>query len=353
MLDILRESPVESGGLTIWFDRSPDIFLMPVLKSEYFDCVGFFRGEELVGFAMLLYFEAFVNSKPEIVTYFCNMYIKKEFRGKGFYYRASDFLFRETYKNAKLGYTIIMKGNRAAESYIGRTHPRFPSLPFSKIISYLEVKNILITFRKKESRDYIIRQAQKTDIDTIVDLLQKEFSKRLFAPVINRQKFDKGLADRPEFDISNYYLAEKGNEIVGVCAAWDTNSIRQNRILKYSRPMKWTRIMYSLIAALFRLPGLPRKGDPFKDVTITEYAVKDRNPEIMKALLRRINNDFRIKGYNIIIFGSCSNDPLLRSAKSFYHRTVASNIVLASTEKSFIEEDLLNKNLPYVDMMTL
>jgi hypothetical protein len=353
MLAILKESPVESEGLTICFDREPDIFLIPALKSDYTKCVGFFRGRELLGFAMFSYQNAYVNRKPQTVMYFCNVYVKKEGRHQRFVFKAAEYLLEKTYNNANLGYTIVMKGNKPAESYISRRDSQFPSMAFSKLISFLDVKNIILTRRKKQDSKYKVRHARHEDIDVIVALLDKEFSKRLFAPVIDREKFLQNLKRRPDFNITNYFVAEKCEEIVGVCAAWDTSAFRQNKVIFYRKSFKIKKIFFLLLGALFRFPRLPREGEAFRDVTITDCTIRERNPEIMEALLLKIYNEYREKKYNTLIFGSYYNDPLLKAAKKFFHKSVFSNIIMFSKDELYLEDGKIDTSMPYIDIALL
>jgi hypothetical protein len=353
MLRILKESPIESGGLQICFDREPDIFFIPELDCDFLKCAGFFRKNELLGFAMLVYKKMYVNGEPQTVMNFCNMYVKKAGRYKGYYFRSSEFFFKRTYQNSKLGYTINMVGNTAAESHINRRNPRYPYVPFSKVISYLDVKNIIITFRKKENPEYHIRHANEQDVPTIVSFLTEEFSNRLFGPVMNKEKIMKNLKTRPGFKLSNYYIAEKDNEPVGLCSVWDTSDFKKNRIIKYGKKFRLIKIVYSILCLLFGFPPLPKEGDAFKDVTITEYAVKGRDPKIMKALLLKIYNEYRDKKYNMIIFGSCYTDPLLQATKSFFTQSVMSNIVLASPDETQLQEDKIDTTLPFVNVALL
>lgn len=350
MLSILEESPVVSGGLKIHFDKQPDIFLIPKLRSEYYKCVGFFIDDLLVGFAMMVYYEGYVNSKPQMVMYFCNMYIKKEGRKKNFYFKASDQLYKSTYKNASLGYTLVMKGNKAAESYIGRRDPHFKHIPYSRSINSLVVKNIIITFKKKLHKHIRIRKATGDDIFAIVNLLHEEYRMRLFGPKMNEEIFRKNLSSRPDFDISNYYVAEKKRQIIGVCSAWDTRSLRQNRVLKYSSKLKFIRFFYRLLSFFFGFPPLPDEGKSIKDVTINEYAVDERDPEIFRALISKIYDDYRKQKYNIIIFGSCGNDPLLKAINGFLHTSIESHIVQADKSEEMIKSDKIDISLPYVDV---
>jgi len=353
MLAILKESPVESEGLTICFDREPDIFLIPELKSDYTQCVGFFKESELLGFAMISYQNVYVNKKPRTVMYFCNVYLKKMGRHHRFILRALKYFLKRTYQHANIGYAIVMKGNKPAESYINRNESQFSSVAFSKSISLLDVKNIILTRRKKESSRYKVRHARNEDIDVIVTFLDEEYSRRLFAPVISREKFIRNLRRRPGFGISNYYIAEENGEIAGVCAAWDTSALRQNRVLFYRKSFKLKKMLFSFLEFIFKFPPLPREGEAFRDVTITDYAIKERNPEVMEALLLKISNEYREKKYNILIFGSYYEDPLLKASKKFFSKSVISNIVLFSKNKIDFEDGKIDTSKPYIDIALL
>jgi len=206
MLEILRESPIDSKELSVCFDRKPDIFMIPELTSEHVECAGFFKATELLGFAMLTYQNVYVNGLPRTVMYYGNVHVKKEGRRKGFFYKTSDIFLRDTYKDSNMGYAVVMKKNEAAERFIGKRKSEYPNLPASKIISDLEVMNIIMMYRKKESWEYPVRRATLIDVDSIVSLIEKEHSRRLFAPVMDKTIFLKNLKRRPNFDMSNYYV---------------------------------------------------------------------------------------------------------------------------------------------------
>lgn len=126
MLAILKESPIESGGLTICFDREPDIFLIPELQSDQLRCVGFFKGDELLGFAMMAYKKVFVKRHPCSVMYFGNAYVKPEGRKQRFIFKAGEYFMQQAENNSGLGYAVVMRGNKPAESYINKRDRQFP-----------------------------------------------------------------------------------------------------------------------------------------------------------------------------------------------------------------------------------
>lgn len=352
MLDILKLSPVESGGLSICFDREPDIFIMSNLKYKPGNYIGVFMGDLLIGFGLIGYHTGFVAGKPQKVFHFSNVFMRKEYRSKGLFFHARDLFFKEIVQNSYLGYAVIMKGNKNAERYIGWQSEKYPFIPYSSLLTTLDVRNIVITFKKRESK-LAVRKARWEDIESIVSLLSAEFSKRLFAPDINENDFENNLACRPGFSINNYYVIERETQIVGVCAAWDCSSFKQIRILKYDSKIGRIRNIYHLLSNMFKFPSLPNSGQPFKAVYITDCAVAKRDPKLMNAMLRRIYNEYRAKNFNIIVFGSYKNDRLLKAANSFFHQSVESNIYLFHKDKSVIETLKQKEQHPYIDMAFL
>ena len=127
------------------------------------------------------------------------------------------------------------------------------------------------------------------DIPKIIELLNQEHKNRLFGMSYSETTFEKLISKRPGFSIDNYYLAvDTLKNIYGVCAAWDCTSFKQNRVIKYGIRFLPARIGHWFLAGLYGLPPLPEKGAAFKDITIIDYAVMDRNINIMTALLKAV-----------------------------------------------------------------
>jgi hypothetical protein len=354
MLSILRSAPITTNNITICFDRQPDIFLLPEIKYEHYDYLGFFVNDKISGFVLNGYHKAFVNGKPETVFHSTDYYIIPEARSKGFSYKICEYLFKEPYHNSRVGYAIIMEGNKEALSLIGRRHPKYPYVPWSRIINKLEVKTIMITWAIKLSKHYNIRHAGKKDIAFIVSLLNEEHRDRLFGMVYSESTFENYISNRPGMSIENYYLAEdKNGKVCGVCASWDCTSFKQNRVLNYGVRFLPARIALKFLSTVFGFSSLPEKGGIFKDINITDYAIKDRDPEIMEALLRAIYIDCRKKGYQSIIWGSTVGDPLLNASKAFFSQSVISNIVLLCTQPDLIKDEVIKNHLPYIDVACL
>jgi len=352
MLAIVRQAPIEANGMRIVFDHQPDPFLLRRLRSRKVLCGGFFIRGQLSGFALMLYKKVYVEGLPQTVLYFGNLVAAPAARGKGILYRMSDFFMNNLPDDIRLGHAVVMKGNRAALRLVNRAHPRFPNMPHLKIIGEWRVANILLLPRFPVKLKYPVRPARSADIDAIACLLDREYRNRLFGPVVSRESILRALDAFPNFSTENYYIAEEGGEVVGVCCAWDMGTVKQNRILRYGPRLKWLKRALALISPLGGYPPLPREGEAFRDVTILDYAAKERNPEILQALLQAIYRDYRRKRYHMMIFGYADGDPLGAAARPFFSREVVSEIVLFSKSKRTVEEFVTNA-YPYIDMALL
>jgi len=352
MLSIVGNSPIEANGMKIVFDHHPDIFFIPRHRSQKLRCAGFFIKKQLCGFAMMLYKHVFVDGRPQTILYFCNLVANRSSRGRGILYRMSDFFMKDLQADIQLGHAVIMRGNMAAKRLLNRFHPRYPNMPHSKIIGEWHVKNILLTPFVHVKPKYAVRHARLDDLDAIVHLLQKEYKTRLFGPVVTKNSILDDLNAFPNFGIHNYYVAESKNEIIGVCCAWDMAPVKKNRVIRYNRKMKRLKLLINLFAPMMRFPLLPSEGDAFRDVTILDYVTKERDPEILKALLCNIFCYYREKGYHLLIFGYPANDPISVAANSFFSREVVSEIIIFSKSKQLVEQFAVN-SLPWIDMALL
>jgi hypothetical protein len=352
MLAIVANSPIESNGLHIVFDHSPDMFFIPGIRSKEYKCAGLFIRDELCGFAMMLVKEVYINGQIQKVHYFGNMVVKPSARGRGFLYRVSDCFLKNVPNDIKFGYAVILHGNVSAKRHLNRFHLKYPNMPYSKISHTWRVKNILPLYAIKDRSKCTVRHAKLEDIDGIAECLNHEYKNRFLGPVVTRDSIIERIQTWPDLAIENYYIAEYENEIVGVCCVWDMNVVKKNRVVKYNRRFKIFRSIINLCAFFFGYPGLPSAGESFRDVTITDYAVRNRDPEILRALLVRINNEYRKRKYHMIICGCADDDPLQNATRGFIYQSLISDVVVFSKSEQVIKNFCCDA-YPFIDMTLL
>jgi hypothetical protein len=350
MLEILRQSPIETGGLSICFDRQPDIFAMADLKYAPAIWRGFFEGDTLAGFGMVGYHSAYVNGSVTPVMHITDCYIRPGSRGRGYLKSALGYFSDEGAGRAQIGYAVVMKGNRAAEAQIGDRFAETPCGLKSRIIGDLVARSIVLAYPRRASTNLKVRRARLDDIPDVVGLLQAEHQQRLFGLVTDCDVFAAQLAQRSGLSIDDYYVAERAGKLEGVCAAWDTSAFKQNRVVRYGFGLSLVRAASIATARIGGLPTLPRPGEAFRDVFLTDWAVRDRSEEVMHALIEHIYREYRDRRYHTLIFGSCAQDLLLRAARRFPGTDLVSHIALISLDVNGLEYDA---RLPFIDLALL
>lgn len=346
MLSIVKASPINANGLGLYFDKSPDIFNISRMKFSASEHLGFFMDEELKGFGSLGYYDALVKGQTESVFSFYNFYLLPEARGKKIIDHAvMEFFSRVKKSPANYGISITLKGNRAVESYLNKKF-KDPVPPF-RVIDDLVVKTILFSKKKKNNTSYKVRRAVTEDIPAIVKLLHHEHQQRDFGIVFNEDLLISRLSDR-NLQIENYFVATNNAGIAkGVCLAWDCSSFRRTTVLEYSSRFYSTLFGYKTLAKIFPLAPFPKKGESFKELTLTDYAVEERDPVIMHALLSDIYHQHNNRKYHFMNWASCGTDRLLNAAKGFWHKDIISQIVFTSMDSERLN---IKPQLPYIDI---
>lgn len=346
MLSILKASPIRANGLGLYFDKSPDIFSIPRIKYSWSEHLGFFMDGQLKGFASLGYYDALVRGQAGKVFTFYNFYLLPEARGKKIIEQAVLEFFRQVKKSsANYGISITLRGNRPVESYLNKKF-NDPVPPF-RVIDEQVVKTILFSKKKKNNTLYKVRRAVTEDIPAIVKLLRNEHQQRDFGIIFSEDLFIIRLRER-KLQIENYFVATDNTGVIkGVCLAWDCVSFRRTTVLEYSSGFYSTLFGYKMLAKVFPLAPFPEKGESFKELTITDYAVDGRDPLIMHALLCEIYYQHNNSKYHFMNWASCGTDALLNAAKGFWHRNIVSHIIFTSMDPERLN---IKTQLPYTDI---
>lgn len=345
ILRIMEAAPIQAKGLVIRFDKSPDVFALPRMKySECFH-VGFFSDESLKGVASLGFHNSLIEGKEENIFTLFNFYILPEARGNHLSARAIREFIPLIRERARYGIAITMRGNKPAESYISHTGNSF--LPPSCIIDRLCIKSIILSSPRKNQTPFNVRNAVIEDITEITALLNTEHRQRF----MGLRFTDEGILENLKIrglNVSDYYVAvNRSGRIAGVCLAWDSQTFRRTTVVRISPALLPFLLSYRLMSGVLPIAAFPAKGDCFRELTITDYAVADRNVQIMNALLCEVYRRNLNRKYHFINFGSCMTDDLLRAADSFWHFNTVSSIVFTS-----LDTDKFNipVRLPYIDI---
>jgi hypothetical protein len=351
MLEILRQSPVEFSGLTLCFDRQPDIFAMANLKYDPPLWNGVFKDGKLIGFGLLGYHQGFVNGEVSQVMHLTDCYFHPEARGRGYLTSALPKFFDGGPDS--LGYAAVMDGNSGSGVIRRRKFAKTRTGITTKFLGELTVQSVLLFLPRRKRSQSVVRRARMEDVDDIVALLRGEHRPRLFGLVVDRDQFLARLQRRPGLSIDEYYVVEQGGKLAGVCAAWDTCAFKQDRVLKYGFGLNLVRRISGQALRLGRLPSLPSPGSPFRNVFLTDWAVRDRSLDILRTLMEHIYCEYRERGYFSLVFGSCSEDPLLEATRGYWVDRLHFSIALLARDQKWFREGALDTRLPFIDLALL
>lgn len=334
LIQMSNRAPVRTDHIKILFDRSPDIFTIPRFTSYKYRCLGLFNKEQFIGFAIACYQKRYINGEIADVIYLGNMHAIEKGAGSIFLEKLSERFMSAIPKQIPVDYwyAYVMDTNRAAMrlANLGKLH--------SKAVGKITMSLIFLANSMKEDPKYSVREANPGDIDQIVSLLQEEYTKRFLAPEMNREVFQQNLEQRPDFNIQNYLVAEAGDEIIGTCAIWDMTAFKKNRMMEYSTGTNIIRKLINGITYISGKPPLPKTGEAFRDATITEYAVLNRDPKILESLLQYGYEKYRSQKYHYLIFGGSPGDPLQEALQSFITKDIRSNVIVGSGQKKKVED---------------
>ena len=120
--------------------------------------------------------------------------------------------------------------------------------------------------------------------------------------------------------------------------------------MAYRKKFKWIKLIYGLLEPLLGFPELPGPGEPFREITLNDYATENRNVRVLEAILERIYTDYRHKGYNMLQIASYSGDPLLQATRGFFSQPLYSRVILGYADPDYLTRERIDCSRPYIDI---
>jgi hypothetical protein len=346
ILELLTQCPIDTGYVSLVFDRQPDFFLLPGLKYDGFLYKGCMVDGKLKGVFLMAWHNAYVHGILQKVYYLGNAFIVPEMRRKAFIANAGAEFFDKLDPDLRIGYSLIMKKNVRAENYIGKKSPDYPQLPDSRSIADFVGRSIPLLMPKKYKGELEIRNATWSDLSYLSECLDAKAKTQSFGEIYTPERLERIIKERPGFEITNFRIAFKHGEPVGFCSAWDTGQIRQTRVLQFGNKFKPLVYTYRLLSPLFTAPPLPKAGGAFREVHVGHVVINDDNPDVFQALLTHIYEEARRAKIHFMLWGSYAGDPLLAAIRKFRGLELHSNIVIVGRDKEVLQASY---PAPYID----
>jgi hypothetical protein len=329
---VLASTPM-AGKIAVSFQREPSWFGAAVVDGfsrQVVACRDQGTGR-IFGFGCRSLRELFVNGRPMVVGYLSSLRMLSEYRNRGLVARGYAF-FRRLHEDGRTPFylTTIAEGNETAlriltsgraglpgYHFAGRYHTLAIALPQRRALAPRVRPSKTPHSRSECSTDTTIRTATSADLSAVLGFLITFGPRRQFFPLYRHEDFlaQGGLMCGLELD--RVLLAERGGNIVGILAAWDQHTYRQQVVHGYSGWMRTLRPLYNLAAWLRDSPGLPRPGQPLRVLLAALPLVVDDDPVIFGDLLETLRERCGGGPWTHLLVGLHERDPLLAVARRF------------------------------------
>ena len=277
----------------------------------------------------------YINGKKEIIGYLSDLKVNSKNRKFKIFTEGYSFFKNLMLDNrTKLHTTTIIEDNKKAKAVLTWKN-KSSILPnyydFGRLTTYF----ILPFFKKNKKFLYSLRTGNIDNIDAIVEFLNKEGSKKQFYPVYTKDYF----LNLCGFNLSDFLIAYKDNEIVGVMANWNQSDFKQVIMQKYNNKAKFLKY----------LPFLPKENQEIKFSYLSFFAVKDNNSKIFECLLTYIHKTTK-KPLSICLH---EKDNLNSVFTKYFKICYQSRLYIADYKSDEEIKNMVDDRIPYVELGVL
>jgi hypothetical protein len=144
----------------------------------------------------------------------------------------------------------------------------------------------LVTRGGSEARVHVTR-ATADDVPRLAAFLHDDHRTRPFGYRFDDGELQHRLARWPGFTLADTFIARAADDgIVGCATAWDPAPVKRYRVMRYAGAMRALRVGMRVASAALGCPALPRVGEDFRTLYLTNLSIKDDDPVVLRALLR-------------------------------------------------------------------
>lgn len=295
------------------------------------------KGNEIVGSICVTHETVFLNKKASSLCYISDFRVAYAHRKKGIGLqltnKALDYM--ET-QDADFVFLNVARGNKR------------PFVFFSNRNQYPDFENIgmfnsyqFLASKKKPNKRFNIEKT--TTNKKLVDFLNDFYQQYQLAPRITQHQVK---------DTSLYKVEENGALIAVMCIA-DYNHCKQHIALK----LPWyLRLCLDLINGFRTLLGaqlLPSTNQPINMLYIKYLALKKKDAQLIKSLIRQAQNEAYAKSYSFVSLGLHEKDSLIRKLPRFFRIQFNSVGMLVTIKNNIKLMDMIKKGIPYKDFSTV
>jgi len=347
---LLSEIPLD-GTLKIRFQREPSFFKsIDAQGIPNQTVVGTIDGKVMAVASQNLQ-KVYINGIEKTLGYISNLRFHPNARNgisliKGIrYFEEQSGLF-----SVDFHYATLIEKDIKIHKILASNRPRIPKFyDYGKVITYAIPLGKTKT-KAKPDQTFQIKLSDEQLMPEILNFLNREGKQKNLFPMLDGNNYDLSLLGSSEF-----FVAYKNNEIVGVCSVSDLSHYKQYILEDYTLGFGLIRVPLNWFLALKKLHPIPSKNKEIKIATLGFIVVKNNQTEVFKSLVDNIYSTYSGTKFRFLTIALHQKDKLNNRLQNFPKIKYTSRLYLVKLKNNkFAPDDLnLEQNIPFIDLLRL
>ena len=192
------------------------------------------------------------------------------------------------------------------------------------------------------------RRAEEQDLQQIFHFIRGQAVNKQFAPVMTAA--DMHTQRLRGLSTDDFFLALRGDRIIGTIAAWDQTTFRQTCVERYTAGLQLIRPLYNVLSRFSAFKPLPAPGSTVPYFYLAFIHIEENDPVLFRGLLRFLYN-YRRKGpWHYFIAGLHETDPLSDVLLEYRRIDVAGRLFVVHYPEDQPVYEQLDGRIPYVEI---
>jgi hypothetical protein len=331
---LLRVNPLP-GEICLSYEREPSFWAAaPIDGAMHQTLVARSQDGRVVGMGSRSIRPLYVNGEAAHVGYMSQMRVDPEFGWGAALPRvlAQGWRFyRELHQDGRTPYYLLslVAGESVAFRMMTLGLPGWPTL---HAVGGLLTYGIYVRRARslpRLSSGMTLRRATQDDRVAIAECLARNGRRRQFAPRWEAV----ALGDprqTPDLDLHDFWLVERGSQVVGTLARWNQRRLKQSVVRGYDASLQSARPVINILAQWGLAPRLPAVGEPVRHAFASHFAVDDDDPRVAAALLAAVHNRAVEAGDEYLMLGLDPEHPLTGLVRRYRRVVYATQLFLAT-----------------------
>ncbi len=338
-----------SGNIALSLEREPNYFAGVQIQCEEPEVfVAFDSGTNLIWAVFNIgRRRVWYENKVVYVRYLSDLRIHPAKQKGSLLLRISSHFCKLCAQEELPAQTIVFEDNEKMLHVIEKLKQMKGSsnLPLYHFAGKLITHLFRVKSRNFDKGTYEIRRAKASDIQSMQSFFDSESSKINYSPYYDFTSL--GTPYYQGLQIEDYFLAFQNGQIAGMCGVWDQISIKQTRIVSYSKLYRMMKPVYNLLAPLTGWSKLPMEGSILHTLNLHCICVSNRNPKIFQSLMWHISGVYTNAKFDSMLCSLSEEDPLIRVFDAVKCRRIKGNYYLVNDGRDI--QDSLQNPLFYIE----